>query len=55
MTKNRFFSLLVFVVAMANLQLANADAGVLSGIEKSGELVLGTSGNMPSMSETRDA
>ena len=54
MTKNRLFSLLVFVVAMASLQLASADTGMLSRIEKSGELVLGTSGNMPSMSETRD-
>jgi polar amino acid transport system substrate-binding protein len=58
MTRNKILSfvttLLVLVAGMTNLQLANADAGVLSGIEKSGELVLGTSGNMPSMSETRD-
>ncbi|HBE93805.1 MAG TPA: hypothetical protein DDW55_15305, partial [Gammaproteobacteria bacterium] len=58
MTKNRIFSLLVtllvFAAGMANLQLANADDSVLSAIEKRGKLVLGTSGNMPSMSETRD-
>jgi ABC-type amino acid transport substrate-binding protein len=58
MTKNKIFSLLatllVFAAGMANLQLANADDAVLSRIEKSGKLVLGTSGNMPSMSETRD-
>jgi polar amino acid transport system substrate-binding protein len=58
MTKNRIFSLLmallVFAAGMTNLQLASADSSVLSAIEKSGKLVLGTSGNMPSMSETRD-
>ena len=58
MTKNKIFSLLVtllvFAAGMANLQLANADDSVLSAIEKRGKLVLGTSGNMPSMSETRD-
>jgi polar amino acid transport system substrate-binding protein len=58
MTRNKILSfvmtLLVLVAGMANLQIASADAGTLSDIEKSGELVLGTSGNMPSMSETRD-
>jgi polar amino acid transport system substrate-binding protein len=58
MTKNRLFSLivtlLVFAAAIANVQVASAGDSVLSAIEKSGKLVLGTSGNMPSMSETRD-
>ena len=58
MTKNKIFSLLVtllvFAAGMTNLQLASADSSVLSAIEKRGKLVLGTSGNMPSMSETRD-
>jgi polar amino acid transport system substrate-binding protein len=58
MTRSKIFSfvmtLLVLVAGMANLQLANADSSVLADIEKSGKLVLGTSGNMPSMSETRD-
>jgi polar amino acid transport system substrate-binding protein len=58
MTRNKILSfvmtLLVLVAGMTNLQIASADAGELSRIEKSGELVLGTSGNMPSMSETRD-
>jgi polar amino acid transport system substrate-binding protein len=58
MTRKKILSfvmtLLVLVAGMTNLQIASADAGVLSRIEKSGELVLGTSGNMPSMSETRD-
>lgn len=58
MTKNRFFSLivtlLVFAAAMGNVQVASAGDSVLSAIEKRGKLVLGTSGNMPSMSETRD-
>jgi ABC-type amino acid transport substrate-binding protein len=58
MTKNRLFSLimtlLVFTAAMSGAQLASAGDSVLSAIEKRGELVLGTSGNMPSMSEKRD-
>jgi ABC-type amino acid transport substrate-binding protein len=58
MTNNRLFSLLVtllvFTAAMTSVQLASAGDSVLSAIEKSGKLVLGTSGNMPSMSETRD-
>jgi len=53
MTKNRLFSLimtlLVFTAAMSGAQLASAGDSVLSAIEKRGELVLGTSGNMPSM------
>ena len=58
MIKKRIISLiavlLVFSFSMAGMQLANADSSVLADIEKSGKLVLGTSGNMPSMSETRD-
>ena len=58
MTKNKIFSLLVtllvFAAAMTNMQLASAGDSILSAIEKRGELVLGTSANMPSMSETRD-
>jgi len=58
MIKKRIVSLiavlLVFSFSMAGVQLANADSSVLADIEKSGKLVLGTSGNMPSMSETRD-
>lgn len=58
MSRNRlisiFMALLVFAVGMANMQLAHADSSVLADIGKSGKLVLGTSGNMPSMSETRD-
>ena len=58
MTRKKVFSLivslLVFAAAIANVQVASADSSVLAGIEKSGKLVLGTSGNMPSMSETRD-
>jgi ABC-type amino acid transport substrate-binding protein len=49
-----FMTVLVFAAGMAHLQLAHADASVLADIEKRGKLVLGTSGNMPSMSETRD-
>jgi len=58
MTKNKIFSLLVtlvvFAATMTNMQVASAGDSALSAIEKSGKLVLGTSGNMPSMSETRD-
>jgi polar amino acid transport system substrate-binding protein len=58
MIRSGFYSmivaLLVFAAAMANVQVASADAAVLSRIQQRGELVLGTSGNMPSMSETRD-
>ncbi|HAJ92961.1 MAG TPA: ABC transporter substrate-binding protein [Gammaproteobacteria bacterium] len=58
MTRKKLFSLivslLVFAAATANVQVASAGDSVLSAIEKSGKLVLGTSGNMPSMSETRD-
>jgi len=49
-----FMTVLVFAAGMAHLQFAHADASVLADIEKRGKLVLGTSGNMPSMSETRD-
>ena len=58
MIKKRIISLiavlLVFSFSMAGVQVVNADSSVLADIEKSGKLVLGTSGNMPSMSETRD-
>lgn len=58
MTKNRFYSLLatllVFAFGMANLQSAHADDSVLSRIQQRGKLILGTSGNMLSMSEERD-
>ena len=47
-------ALLLLVVGITTVQIANADASVLAGIQQRGTLVLGTSANMPSMSEKRD-
>ena len=52
----RLFTLLIFAVASTAVQTAYSDTGgsALSRIKDKGELVLGTSGNMPSMSWKRD-
>ena len=56
MIRNRFFTLMValLVFAAGMSGVARVAAAGLADIEKRGKLVLGTSGNMPSMSETRD-
>ena len=58
MIKSRIFSmvaaLLVIVAGVTHAQLASAAASTLSDIQQRGTLVLGTSANMPSMSEKRD-
>ena len=52
----RLLALVVFAVANAAVQTAYSDSNTsaLSRIKDKGELVLGTSGNMPSMSQKRD-